>query len=135
MIHSDNYIEISIIILFLIREIPQKIYLAQLNAFPPAQMKNLKIYIGKVFSSVQMHLYSKYEVNLSRNKVVGAKKRFCAHVKSLLCANDTLLKNLISPMLLCSCVRIQYRKPLENRLDAFRDLREKHTYTQTVLLY
>ena len=75
MIHSDNYIEISIIILFLIREIPQKIYLAQLNAFPPAQMKNLKICIGKVFASVQVHLYSKYEGNSFRNKAIGAKRR------------------------------------------------------------
>ena len=34
-------------------------------------------------------------------------------------------------MTLCSCVRIQYRKPLENRLSTFRDLREKQTDTQT----
>ena len=73
--HSDNYIEISVIVPFLIRKISQKKSLAQLNAFPPAQMKNLKIYIGKVFASVQMHLYSKYEVNSFRNKVVGAKRR------------------------------------------------------------
>ena len=46
-----------------------------MNAFSPAQMKYLKIYIGKVFASVQMHLYSKYEVNSFRNKVVRAKRR------------------------------------------------------------
>ena len=124
MIHSDYYIEISIIICFLLREILQKNSLAQLNPFPPALMKNMKIYLTKEFASVLMHLYYKYEVHSSSNKVLGAKKRFCAHVKSLLCANDTLLKNLISPMLLCSCVRIQYRKPLQNRLGTFRDLRE-----------
>ena len=75
MIHSDYYIEISIIIRFLKEEIRQKKSLAQLNAFPPAQMKNLKIFIGKVFACVQLHLYSKYEVNSFRNKVVGAKRR------------------------------------------------------------
>ena len=93
MIHSDNYIEISIIILFLIREIPQKIYLAQLNAFPPAQMKNLKIYIGKVFASVQMHLYSKYEVNSFRNKVVGAKNAF-AYISNRHCAQMTHFRKI-----------------------------------------
>ena len=78
MIHSDNYIEISIIIPFLIREIPQKIYLAQLNAFPPAQMKNLKICIGRVFASVQMHLYSKYEVNaLMKQNENFSNQSFC----------------------------------------------------------
>ena len=108
MIHSDYYIEISIIIRFLVREIPQKKSLAQLNAFPPAQMKNLKIYIGKVFASVQMHLYSKYEVHSSSNKVLGAKKRFCTHLKSLLCANDSFLKILIWPMF--SSGRVQTRQ-------------------------
>ena len=40
------------------------------------KIKNLN---GQVFSSVNMHLYSKYEANTPRNKVVGAKKRFCAY--------------------------------------------------------
>ena len=39
---DDYYIEISIIIRFLIREILQKKSLAQLNAFPPAQMRKIK---------------------------------------------------------------------------------------------
>ena len=61
MIHSEYYIEISIIICFLLREILQKNSLAQLTPFPPALMKKMKIYLFKVFASVQMHLYSKYE--------------------------------------------------------------------------
>ena len=105
MIHSDYYIEINIIICFLIREILQKNSLAQLNPFPPALMKKMKMYLTKVFASVLMHLYSKYEVHSSSNKVLGAKKRFCAHLKSLLCANDSFLKILIRPMFFSGRVR------------------------------
>ena len=59
-----------------------------IEPFSASANEKMKIYLTKVFASVQMHLYSKYEVHSSSNKVLGAKKRFCAHLKSLLCAND-----------------------------------------------
>ena len=50
---------------------------------------------------------------------------FFAYFKQPLCANDNILKILILRMEICSRDRIQYRKPLENRLRTFQDLREK----------
>ena len=130
MIHSNCYIEISIIICFLIREILQKNSLAQLHAFTPAQMKKVKVYLAKVFASYQMHQYSKYEVHLSRNKVVEAKKRFCAHLKSPLCANDTFLKISMWIIFSFGRVRTRLRKLVENRPGTFRDIREQTYFAQ-----
>ena len=54
--------------------------------------EKIEIYLDTVFEGVNMHLYSKFEENPPRNKVIGAEKHFCVHFKSPLYAKDTFLK-------------------------------------------